>query len=103
MAKLKLVANPTFKAKVGIPVAGSDPVDMEFTFKHRTKAALDEFKKSSIGKSDAESLMDIIGGWDFEEEFTAENVASMMQNYQGSALAIYRVYCDQLEQVKLKN
>jgi hypothetical protein len=42
MAKLKLVANPTFRAKVGIPVAGGPEVPVEFVFKHRTKTALDE-------------------------------------------------------------
>ena len=41
MGKFKLVAEPTFKATVNIPVAGGDSEPVEFTFKHRTKDQLE--------------------------------------------------------------
>ena len=103
MAKLALVANPTFKAKVPIPVAGGVAVEVEFTFKHRTKTALDEFIKSRADKSDAESFMAMVEGWELEDAFNAENVEVLLQNYIGTALATYRVYVDQLVQAKLGN
>lgn len=103
MAKLKLVAAPTFKAKVGIPVAGGEPVEVLFTFKHRTKTALDAWIKDRTNKSDADAFMDMVEGWDLEDTFNAENVEVLLQNYIGTALATYRVYVDQLVQSKLKN
>lgn len=103
MAKLSINAKPTFKAKVGIPIPGEDPVQIEFTFKHRTKDQLDELTKSLPGKSDAESFMEMVSGWDFAEEFNKESVETMLQNYIGAALATYRKYVDELVQAKIKN
>lgn len=103
MAKLTLVANPTFKAKVGIPVAGGDPVEVEFTFKHRTKSALDEFIKSRAEKSDVDSFFDMVEGWDLTDTFNRESVELLLENYIGTALTTYRAYIDELVQAKLKN
>jgi hypothetical protein len=103
MAKLKLVANPTFKATVGIPVAGGEPVPVEMTFKHRTKAALDEFIKTRPDKSDTETFMDMVTGWDLEDSFSKESADTLLENYAGAGLATFRVYIDQLIQAKLKN
>ena len=64
MAKLKLVANPTFKANVGIPVAGGESVPVEFTFKHRTKTALDEWVKTRNAGSVGRSFREVVSLWD---------------------------------------
>lgn len=103
MAKLKLVANPTFKAKVGIPVAGGATVDVEMTFKHRTKSALDQFIRSRDGVSDSDALMEMVEGWELEDAFNKENVELLLENYIGTALATYRVYIDELVKAKLGN
>lgn len=103
MTKLKLVANPTFKAKVGIPVAGGEVVEVEMTFKHRTKSALDEFIKSRDKKTDTESFLEMVEAWDLEDAFTRESVDLLLENYIGAALATYRTYIDQLLQHKVKN
>jgi len=103
MPKLKLVAEPRFKARVPIPVAGGPPVEVEFTFRHRTKTALDEWIKSRADKSDAESFLEMVEGWELEDQFGKESVELLLENYVGAALATYRVYVDQLVQAKLKN
>ena len=103
MAKLSLVANPTFHAKVCIPVAGGDPVEVVFSFKHRTKDELDEFIKTRADKPDLDSFMEMIVGWNLEEEFNTENVETLLQNYVGTALATYRVYIDELIGARVKN
>lgn len=103
MAKLKLVAAPTFRAKVGIPVAGGEVVQVEFSFKHRTRDALDEFIRSRAEKGDAESFLEMVEGWELEDEFNAANVELLLQNYGGSALAVYRAYVEELVGAKLKN
>ena len=103
MAKLALVAAPVFRALVPISVAGGAAVEVEFTFKHRTKTALDEFVKSRAKKQDAESVLAMAEGWELSDEFNAVNVELLLQNYIGAALAVYRVYIDQLVQARLGN
>jgi len=103
MGKLQLVAAPTFKFKVGIPVAGGESVDVVMEFKHRTKSGLDEFIRARDGKTDNESFMEMVIGWDLDDEFNAENVDLLLENYIGTALATYKTYIDQLVQARLKN
>lgn len=103
MAKLKLIADPTFSAKVAVPRAGLEPVEVLFTFKHRTKTQLDEFIKTRAEKSDLESFLDMVVGWELPDEFNAENVGLILENYIGTALETYRVYIDQLLKAKVKN
>jgi hypothetical protein len=103
MAKLQLKAEPTFQASVGIPVAGGEAVPVLLTFKHRTRTELDAFIKSRPKKSDAESFMDMVQGWDLEDEFTEANVKTLLENYIGAALATFHAYIDQLVQAKAKN
>lgn len=103
MAKLKLVAEPTFKAKVGIPVIGADPVQVEMTFKHRTRTALQEWLKSRDGKTEVEVFMDFVQGWDLEDAFNKENALLLVENYHGAALVALQAYVEQLSQAKLGN
>lgn len=103
MAKLKLIANPTFRAKVAIPVAGGEPVEVEFVFRHRTKTDLDAWIAARTDKSDPDSFMEMVESWGLDDPYTRENVEALLENYIGTALATYRVYIDQLVQAKLKN
>ena len=103
MAKLKLIANPTFKAKVGVPVAGGVPVEVELVFKHRTQTELDAFMESRDGKPNSETFLDMVQGWDLEDEFNPGNVDLLLQNYIGTTVVAYRVYVDELVKTKLKN
>jgi hypothetical protein len=103
MAKLKLLAEPTFKAKVGIPVAGGESVPVEMTFRHRTKAQLDAFIKNRADKTDTESFMDMVTGWELEDAFTEANVSTLLDNYIGAALATFEAYIDELVKARVKN
>lgn len=103
MAKLSLVASPTFKAKVGIPVAGGDTVDVEFTFKHRTRKELGEFIQPGDERGDLDTVMACATGWELVEEFTRDNVETLIENYGGAALAIYLKYLDELSGQRTKN
>jgi hypothetical protein len=102
-AKLSLTPAPTFRAKVEIPVAGGNPAPVEFTFKHRTKSALDKFMNSRTGASDVDSVMDMVEGWDLAEPFDRAGVEALLENYAGAALALYVGYVDELLQAKRKN
>jgi hypothetical protein len=103
MAKLTLKVDPTFPAIVDIPKAGSEPVQIRFDFKHRTKDELNEFTKTRADKTDVEYIMEMATGWDLNDEFNAENINSVCQNYIASPLAIYMKYVDELVKAKAKN
>ena len=103
MAKLKLVAAPTFSHPVKIPMAGGAPVPVTMEFKHRTKKELDEFIKSRAEKTDTETVLEMVSSWELEDEYNKENVELLLENYIGAALAVYTTYIDQLVQAKLGN
>jgi hypothetical protein len=103
MAKLTLVANPTFKASVGIPVAGGGVVNTGFTFKHRTVTQREEWSKSLEGKPDAEVVLSILTGWEFDEPLNQENVFTLLDNHAGARDAIIEKYYDELTGVRTKN
>lgn len=90
--KLQLTPNPTFKAKVPVPVAGSVPVHVEFTFKHRDKEALAEFHASLKDLEDVDLILAMASGWELDDPFDAEHIAQLTGNYVGSALAILEKY-----------
>jgi hypothetical protein len=123
MAKLTLNGNPTFKAKVGIPVPGSEPVDVEFEFKHKTRTEfaayisaarlpedapevtidnLETVTAESI-KRDAKRIMEIAVGWELDDPFTTESVESFINKYDGSSPEIMATYGRELQQAKRKN
>lgn len=102
MTKLSLIANPTFKAKVGIPIAGGNPVEVEFIFKHRTKTELDKWLAIEH-KSDVNVILDVASAWDLQEPFDESNVSILCQNYIGSSREIIKKYVEELTQAKLGN
>src|SRR5262245_61090138 len=95
-AKLKLKPDPFFRAPVPIPIPGSDPVNVEMVFKHRTRTELDEWVRTREGKSDIDTFMDMVIGWDFEDEFTKENADALIESRMGTAVAAYTVYLTEL-------
>lgn len=102
MARLSLAANPTFRAKVGIPVAGGDSVDVEFEFRHRTTKELAKFVENS-DRDDIDTVMDCVCGWELEDEFSRANVERLLDNYGGSAMQIYTKYIEELVGQRRKN
>lgn len=103
MAKLSLKAAPTFTTKVGIPVAGGAAVDVMLTYRHRTRKQMDQFNQERSARSDVESFLDMVVGWDLEDPFTPENVAELLENYIGAAVVAYQVYVDEIIKVRLGN
>lgn len=99
----KLKADPTFSAKVPFPVAGGTSVDVSLTFKHRTKAELNKWLEGSKSRSDEDTFLDMVEGWEIDEPFTKENVAILLQHHIGVALATYQVYVDELTRHREKN
>lgn len=105
MAKLKLTAEPTFVAKVPVPIAGTDApsVEVSMTFRHRTKTDLDAWVKTRDNRSDLESFLEMVVGWELEEEFNSDSAKQLLENYIGTGLATFLVYMEQLVKAKAKN
>jgi hypothetical protein len=101
MTKLSLSPAPTFKAKVGIPVAGSKPADVEFTFRHHTTDEVKAWLKEE--QPDVEAVMWCVAGWELEDTYDAENVARLLQGYLGAAAAIVSAYLSELRGARTKN
>lgn len=103
MPKLKLQPEPVFKAVVKIPAAGSADLDLEFTFKHRTRDGLVEFAKASVEMSQEEQVLEMASGWELADEFSKENVALLLQNYTAAFEATWSKYLDELARNRAKN
>lgn len=103
MAKIKLEADPTFKAPVGIPVPGSSPALVEFTFKHRTRDAVLKWLEESRDASDVETVKAMATAWELDDEFNDENIAKLCNNYAGAGFAIVQAYLDELRGARSKN
>lgn len=103
MAKLKLIANPTFEVAVPIPVHGGESVPVKFTFKHRTKTALKEWQESLRGKQDADVILEMVEAWEFDDELNRDNVEQLLDNYAGATMAILTTYLQEISQARVKN
>lgn len=101
--KFSLTASPTFKAKVAIPIPGDKAVDIEFTFKGRTREAFKDFIENLKDRDDSEVIMDIASGWDLDDAFEKENIEKLTQNYLGAARAVIEKYLSELTQARLGN
>ena len=121
--KFKIKQNPTFKAKVVIPVVGGDGVETEFEFKYLTRKELaamydkwsDEAKKLTFEDvtlaelTDQEmnlqvmQIKDIVCGWDIEEEFKDENIEGLVNISINIVKAITDVYQKAYVESKLGN
>lgn len=107
--KFSLAVNPTFTAKVSIPVAGGQTADIMVTFKHRTRDEFKEFTESlkvpegSEPLKDTDVLLDIASGWDLDEPFDREHLEKMVQRFMGSAQAVIQAYFEELTGARAKN
>jgi hypothetical protein len=101
--KLSLDIAPTFKQKVSIPVPGGNPVDVEFTFKHREQPAFKEFVESLSGREDLDIVMDVASAWELDDPFDKDHVDKLIKRYMGSSRAILNVYIEESAGVRAKN
>jgi hypothetical protein len=106
MAKLTIVAAPTFRAEVPIPVPGAQPVPIAFEFKHRDREALDQWRQwvKEDGRTEPEIVGSCVSNWfDMDQPFSAENLATFLKNYHGASAAITERYVVELIQARLGN
>ena len=103
MAKLKLQPEPTFKAKARIPVPGAAPEPVEFTFRWRDRDELQAFIEASVGRPDAETLLEIADGWDLSDPWERASVEQLVRKFIGAPRAIFDAYVNELTGAREKN
>jgi hypothetical protein len=102
---LKLIAAPTFNAKVEIPTP-SGAVSIKVEFKHMTRDAYKAFinAEREIVRSDEDAIMDIAIGWTgVDAEFSRESVAELCQQYHAAPKAIVEAFINELTQARTSN
>lgn len=102
----KLKADPTFKAKVAIPVPGGEPKNVIFIFKHRTRSGLNDWiadpKVKEMG--DLDFLMEFVLGWeDVDAEFSRDALHTMIENFGGASTRIRDAYLAELTAARMGN
>lgn len=103
---LKKNPNPTFKHEVEIPVPGEKPEKVEFVFRHKGKKAYQQFVEDCIGRDDTESTLEIVTGWNIEDEFgpvSKEALETLYEAYPGAPNAVFIGYSKGLHQGRLGN
>ena len=100
----KLQPNPTFRAKVAIPVPGEASVKVEFEFRHKPKDDLLGYLQATAGREDLDVLLDVVvRWWEVDEDFSREALGKLLQNYPGSGPAIIGTYAKELADARLGN
>ena len=101
----KLQPNPTFKAKVGLSVAGAaKPVEIEVEFRYLKKSEVKAFFDNLDGKNDAEALTEILIGWSgIDQPYTADALALLLDNYPASARDLFGAFSRELLEARTKN
>lgn len=75
---------------------GKGDVKVRFEFRHRTRDEIDAWLKGRADRTDVDSVLGMVKGWDFDDPLNEENVQTLLQSYIGAARAIVDTYLDQL-------
>ncbi len=112
MAKLKLIAAPTFKATVKIPEPGGETVSLEMTFKHRTRDQLAEFLAATTANDqkpederieDPQFILQMAVGWELSDPFDEASLELLVQNHIAAPRLIFETYLEELTKARAKN
>lgn len=100
---LKLQPNPTFRAKVGIPLPGGETSTVELEFRHMDRDALKSFLAEKA-RPDEDTLMAILTGWsEIDAPFNAESVKTLCKQYLAFARVVSQAWVDELSAHRLGN
>jgi Phage tail assembly chaperone len=125
MAKrFSILQNATFKSKVSVPRIGGEPIEIEFEYKYLSRKELaalyqswqeaqkelvESEIKDLIELTDADikmqvgQLKDILVGWSFEDEFSDENIAALVETSVHASRVITEAYGEAYSKAKLGN
>lgn len=105
---IKLNPDPTFKASVGVSIAGyAEPVPVDFEFKYFPADEREAFfkKLDADGASVAETLEQLVVGWgkQIDTGFSLDSLRQFLRNYPAAGNDIWRGYLREVGGSKVKN
>ena len=102
---LKLAPEPTFVVGVALPVPGQPDQLVNVTFRHQGRAALRGWLDAAReAQSDAALLGEVIAGWKgIDAEYSAANLAALLDAYPGAGGALFNAYVAELGKAAAKN
>lgn len=101
--------SPTFTALVPLSVPGmAQPLEVSFTFKHKTRTAMEKWITNFVAKPTPEILQEVIAGWGLRRDgepvaysFTA--LSELLENYTPAMGEISDAYILEITRAKRKN
>ncbi|MCX7177695.1 MAG: phage tail assembly chaperone [Proteobacteria bacterium] len=93
----------SFKAKVPIPIAGTQPVPVEFTFIGRDSDEYNDWWEGNKDKEGADFILTFTTGWELDDPFDHEHITKLLKKRMGSFTAIFETYLKQNCNAKLGN
>ena len=100
---------PTFKALVPLSVPGvAQPLEVEFTFRHKTRTAVEAWAARYVDKPGAETLAEVIEGWALKQDgeavpYTFTALSELIEAYTPARAEISDAYLIELTRAKRKN
>ncbi|MDP1686884.1 phage tail assembly chaperone [Hydrogenophaga sp.] len=101
--------SPTFKAPVPLSVPGvSQPLEVVFTFKHKTRTAIEKWAQDYLANPGAEVLDQVIAGWDLKRDgepvpYSFSALSDLIEMYTPARSEISDAYITEITRAKRKN
>lgn len=106
----QLTPNPTFPAKVKIPVPGGAVQILELEFKYLPRKEFLSFVKKmeeAVKNKDDDKgttlLFSVIKGWNVDADLNRKNFDRLSDNYPFAAIEIYLTYLKEINRAKAGN
>lgn len=100
---------PTFKAKVPLSVPGvAQPLEVEFTFRHKTRTAVEKWAADYVDNPGADTLHQVIADWTVTQDgepvpYSHSALAELLERYTPARSEISDAYLIELTRAKRKN
>ena len=101
--KFSLNPEPTFKAKVGIPVPGKGIARIDFEFNYFDRDEYVALFQQDPMPNDKGLIMQIVRGWGLDDEFNEDSVELLLKKYQKAAAAIMTTFCEEIGPSRMGN
>jgi hypothetical protein len=101
--------SPTFTAPVPLSVPGvSQPLEVVFTFKHKTRTAMDKWVARYVSAPSVDVLGEVIAGWELKRDgesvpYSLSALSELAESYVPALGEISDTYILELTRAKRKN
>jgi len=107
---IRLIPNPTFKARVRFTQPGAEDALVEFEFRHKAPAALAAWVSASADKSAHAAMDEVIVGWSGiidesgnEVPYSVDSLMAFLAAYTPRSKELFAAYWRELTESRQKN